>query len=196
MIAMFIMGAFMLGFLDTFLHSRRLAEGSVLEAASTTVISGLVEQMKMLDFDTQTPITATDSEQALYDAFPGPTTKTAPYIRIRLNQSQATWLQCLYNTNTSAPLAPTSTPTSLAALDPARRNVIGPLELSSTTGTRSQPLTLQLWIWVDSISGNDVSEARVVTIVYAYNVAEGNNTRTFIRRLAFVRTPFGPRNTE
>lgn len=194
MIAMFVMAVCLLGFLDAFLSGRRVAEESVLEAASTTVISGLIEQMKMIDFDEGTPIRTTDSEQATYDAFPGASAKTAPYIRVRLNQHQVTWLQCVENTNTASPQGPTTTPTSLAGLNSARRNTIGPLALSSVAGTTSQPLTLNLWVWVDHIAGNDVSEARVITVVYAFDVNEGSTTRTLIRRLAFVRTAFGRRN--
>lgn len=193
MVAMFLMATFMLGFLDTFLQSRRTTEETVMQSAATAMVYGLIEQMKGLNYSSGLPITATDSEQALYDAFPGSTSKTVPYIRMRLNQDQVTWLQCVYNTDSSTYAAPTTTPTSIASLDSTMRNTIGPLKLSNVSGATSQPLQLYVWVWVDTIanSSSDVSDAKAVTLVYAYQVSTGRGTKTIIKRETFVTTLFG-----
>jgi prepilin-type N-terminal cleavage/methylation domain-containing protein len=193
MVAMLLMALVLLGFLDTFIQSRRITEGSVMQMAAVTVVAGLVEQMKMLDYDTSMPAAETDSEQAARDAFPAAAAKAAPYIRVRLNQDQATWLQCANNIDASTFTAPTKAPASTSSLDQAKKNTIGPLALSSVSGAKSQALNLALWIWVDALTGNDVADAKCVTLVYAYDFNDGTRVRTVIKREVFVRTPFGTR---
>jgi prepilin-type N-terminal cleavage/methylation domain-containing protein len=193
MVAMQLMALVLLGFLDTFIQSRRITEGSVMQMAAVTVVAGLVEQMKMLDYDISMPATQTDSEQADHDAFPGTVAKAVPYIRVRLNQDQATWLLCVNNIDSSTFTAPTEAPASTSTLDQAKKNTLGPLALSSVPGAKSQALKLDLWVWVDALTGNDVAEAKCVTLVYAYEFNDGTRVRTVIKREVFVRTPFGAR---
>jgi Tfp pilus assembly protein PilV len=190
-IALTMMAVFLLGFLGTFLQSRRLTEGSVMDSVATSLMYGLVEQMKELSYDTMLPISgAVDPDQAVYDAFPG-SGKSLPYIRVRLNRDQATWLQCTFNTNTAALSAPQEAPSSTSTLDAAMCNTVGPLALSSVSGGTAQQLTLKVWVWVDAIANNaqDVADAKCVTLVYAYDVNVGGRTRTMIKRETFIRAP-------
>jgi Tfp pilus assembly protein PilV len=194
MVAMLLMALFLLGFLDTFMQSRRLTESSVIQSAATTLVTGLIEQMKMLNYDDGMPIASTDTDQSL-DAFDPSNAKAAPYIRVRINQDQMTWLQCVNITVPSVILtAPKSAPqsTSDQSLSAAMKNTIGPLPLSTVSGARSQSLTLDIWVWVEAIKAKDVADAKCVTIVYAYNVNLGRNIKTVIKREVFVRAPFTP----
>lgn len=192
MVAMFLMAGFMLGFLDTFLQSRRATEETILHTAATSVVYGLIEQMKGLNYDFGLPITSTDPDQSDYDAFPDGA-KSPPYIRVRLNQDQATWLRCVNNLNPANYTAPQTTPGSLAELDANMRNTIGPLSMSNVAGAKSHSLRLFVWVWVDSIAdpNADVTDAKAVTLVYAYEFNSGIGVRTIIKRETFVTTRFG-----
>lgn len=188
MFAMTLMATTLLGFLGAFIQSRRVTESSVLHAAATSLVYGIIEQIKTFDYTELVPSTTTDADQATYDAFPG-SGKAAPYIRVRLNQDQVTWLQC--KTTGGAPTSRPSesaTATSLSVPD----NVIGPLALSSVSGTSSQPLTLHVWLWIDEIPdvSRDVSDVKKVTVVYSYSYVDGARTRTVIDREVFLRTRY------
>lgn len=168
-----------------------------MQAAANSVAYGIIEQIKMLEFS-ETPhmdsTTATDGQQ--YDAFPTGKPSTPPYYKgldIRLNQNQITSLNCSYNGDAS--VAPTYTPTSMTdgALLATMKNTIGPLTLSSATGTQSQPLTLYVWAWVDDIGDvtKDIINGKCVTLVYAYEYSDGTGKqKTVINRDVIVRTPF------
>lgn len=186
MIAMTLMATVLLGFLGTFVQSRRISESSVMHAAATSLVYGVIEQMKGLDYTTLLPSTATDSQ--------APASSTPPYIRVRINQDDVVWLQTVYTTSASSPQAPTATPdpsataASLGAVD----NIIGPLPLSSVSGANSQSLTMHVWVWVDEIpdTNNDVTEVKKVTLIYSYQYLDGRTTRTAIDREVFLRTRY------
>jgi type II secretory pathway pseudopilin PulG len=186
MVALWIMAVIMLGFIGTFVQSRRTTESSVMNAAATSLVYGIIEQIKGMDYTTLVPSTDADAN--------APTGTNPPYIRVRINQDQLAWLRTVYTQAGSTPLAPTTTPvatataTSLGAID----NIIGPLPLSSVSGSRSQRLTLNFWVWVDEMPDvtRDVVQVKRVTIVYTYTVNDGYKTRTIRDREVFIRTRF------
>lgn len=186
MVALTLLTTIMLGLLSAFVHSRRVTEDSVMHAAATSLVYGLVEQMKGLDYTTLLPSTAVDSE--------APAGSTPPYIRVRINQDDIAWLQCVYTAAGTAPQAPTTTPpasataASLGAID----NVIGPLPLSSFAAASSQRLTLNLWVWVDEMpdATADVVDVKRITVVYTYQINDGATIRTIRDREVFIRTRF------
>lgn len=188
MVAMTLLATVLLGFLGTFVQSRRISESSVMHAAASSLVYGIIEQIKGLDYNTLLPSTATDSE--------APASSSPPYIRVRLNQDQVVWLQTVYTTAASglAPQAPTTTPsaTATAASLGAVDNVIGPLPLSSVSGAKSQQLTMHVWVWVDEIPNDayDVTEVKKITLVYSYNYLDGRTTRTAMDREVFLRTRY------
>jgi len=188
MFAMTLMATTLLGFLGAFIQSRRVTESSVLHAAATSLVYGIVEQIKTFDYTTLVPSTSTDPDQATYDAFPG-SGKSAPYIRVRLNQDQVTWLQC--KTTGGAPTSRPSESATASSLD-VPDNIIGPLTLSSVSGTSSQPLTLHVWVWIDEIPdvAHDVSDVKKITLVYSYSYADGARRRTAVDREVFLRTRY------
>lgn len=199
MIALTIFAMFMAGFLATFMQSRRMTESSVLHAACTSVVYGIIEQIKQLDYSSSLPSGVADPAE--------PTTNVTPFIpflRVRISQSQIAYLRAKYtpapSSGSPTPQAPTTTPapsataqatfggTDYASYD----NFLSSIPLSTVTGSMSQTLNLQLWIWVDEIpnSTDDVSECKKVTVVYTYSYQDGSRTRTIRNREVFLRTRY------
>lgn len=195
MVSLFLMAGVMLAFLGTFVQSRRVTEANVLHAAATSLVYGLLEQIKQLDYTTMLPN---------FDADPAaPSGTTPPYVRVRINQDKVVWLRAVYTavtdedpatTSIPAPLGPTETPApdataeSVGALD----NFIGNLPLSTVTGTTSQHINLNIWLWIDGIpnTASDVSEVKKITLIYTYSFIDGSVTRTIRDREVFLRTRY------
>lgn len=191
MVALTLMATVMLGFIGTFIQSRRVTESSVLHAAATSLIYGLIEQIKQLDYSTSLP----NNE---IDPF-APAGQSPPYVRIRLNQSKVVWLTAVHTLPSTAalptaPKGPTSTPapSATAASVGAVDNFIGSLPLSTVTGTTAQQINLNLWMWIDEIpdTATDVSEVKKITLVYTYSYLDGRSTRIVRSREVFLRTRF------
>ncbi len=211
MVALWVLAVVMLGLLGNFIQSRRVSEGAVLHAAATSLIYGLVEQIKQLDYTSLLPNYEADPGVPL-DASNNPTV-TPPYIRLRINQSTVKWIKVVHTTPTDEdpltttilpPQGPTTTPapTATAASVGAIDNFIGNIPLSTVTGTTSQQINLNLWIWIDDIGNKgtwaaettapvpDASEVKKVTIVYTYSYQDGGKTRTIRDREVILRTRF------
>jgi prepilin-type N-terminal cleavage/methylation domain-containing protein len=186
MVALVLMATLMVGFITAFIQSRRVTESSVLHAAATSMIYGVIEQIKQLDYNSLLPNYETDPF--------APVAKTPPYIRVRINQSTVVWLQVVHTAAPGTPLGPTTTPVSTATAGSvgAIQNFIGSIPLSTVTGTASQQINLDIWVWIDEIpdSGNDVSEVKKVTVVYTYSYIDGRATRTIRDREVFLRSRF------
>jgi prepilin-type N-terminal cleavage/methylation domain-containing protein len=187
-IALTLLATVMIGFINAFLQSRRFTESSVLHSACTSLVFGLVEQMKGLDYTTLLPSYEVDTDA------PDDIENSPPYIRLRVNQDLTVWLRVVHTTAGSTPRAPTTTPspTATAASLGAIDNFIGSIPLSTVTGTASQDLSLNIWVWIDEIpdTSHDVSEVKKVTIVYTYSFLDGSSTRTVRDREVFLRTRY------
>lgn len=189
MVALTIMAVIMLGFIGTFLQSRRVTESSVLHAAATSMMYGIIEQIKQLDYTTLLPSYETDPF--------APVSLTPPYFRVRLNQSTVVWLQVVHTpapTDGSSPTpaapittpAPSATTASVGAID----NFLGSIPLSTITGTASQQINLNIWVWIDEIPDGDASEVKKVTVVYTYSYLDGSIERVVRDREVIIRTRF------
>jgi hypothetical protein len=66
------------------------------------------------------------------------------------------------------------------------------LPLSTVTGTRSQNLAVNLWVWIDEIPNttDQVSEVKKITVVYTYSYRDGSSTRTVRDMEVFLRTRY------
>jgi hypothetical protein len=189
MVSITLMAGVMLGFISTFFQSRKASESSVLQSASTSLVYGLLEQMKGLDYTTLLPSYETDPF--------APSGKTPPYIRLRIHQDLTVWLMVTHTRSTDSPNTPkapltcpaaSATAASVNAID----NFIGSIPLSTVTGTASQELSLNLWVWIDEIpdTTKDVSEVKRVTVVYTYSYLDGGTTRTVRDMEVFLRTRY------
>jgi hypothetical protein len=194
MFALTIQATVMLGIIGSFIHSRRLTESTVLNAACTSVVYGIIEQIKQLEYSELLPSQVVDPTDAGNTA--------APNVRVRINQNVVKWLRVVYTPmladgTAATPKGPTVTPSPTApaagvgadgsnALD----NWIGSLPLSTVTGTMSQQINLNLWIWIDEIPDTYVSEVKKVTVVYSYSYVDGSITRFVRDREVFLRSRF------
>lgn len=189
MIAMAILTVSMLGFLSTFLQSRRTTETNVMHAAATNIVYGIIEQIKQLDYTTMLPNGSVD---------PADPSSTAPYtVRVKLNQNTLKWLRVTYTASPTTPKAPLTNPNPYATAASvgtggAIDNVIGPFALSSAAGTASQSISINLWIWIDEIPdlSKDVTDVKRITVVYTYDIKLGSTTRTVRNREVFLRTRY------
>lgn len=189
MVALTLMAGVMLGFIGTFVQSRRVTESSVLHAAATSMMYGIIEQIKQLDYTTLLPSYETDPF--------APTSKTPPYFRVRLNQSTVVWLKVVHTEAGSTPKGPTTTPAPSASAtgvgadgSDAIDNYIGNIPLSTVTGTSSQQINLNIWVWIDEIPDGDASEVKKVTVVYTYSYLDGRVERIVRDREVIIRTRF------
>jgi type II secretory pathway pseudopilin PulG len=200
MVSLTLMATVMAGFMGTFVQSRRVTEGAVLHAAATSMVYGVIEQIKQLDYGSLLPNYEQDPEET--------TSKTPPYIRVRINQGTPIWLMVRHTTAGSTPKAPTTTPAASAVaadvgLSPgAIDNSMGNIPLSTVTGTTSQQINLNFWVWIDEITNtgtwsaegtapvSDASEVKKVTVIYTYQYQDGGKTRTVRDREVFLRTRY------
>jgi len=196
MVSLTLMAGVMLGFIGTFIQSRRVTESSVLHAAATSMLYGIVEQIKQLDYTTLLPSYETDPF--------APGSKTPPYFRVRINQSTVVWLQVVHTTAGSTPKGPTVTPlpqttapnvkidytAGTPVASPAIDNFIGNIPLSTVTGTSSQQINLNIWVWIDEIPDGDASEVKKVTVIYTYSYLDGSVERIVRDREVIIRTRF------
>jgi len=184
MVSITLMATVMLAFTGAFVQSRRVTESAVLHAAATSLVYGIVEQIKQLDYTTLLPNYETDPF--------APTSKTPPYVRVRLNQSTVVWIKVVHTTQGNTPQGPTTTPaaTASAASVGAQQNYIGALPLSTVTGTTSQQINLDLWMWIDEIGSGDAQEVKKITLVYTYSYLDGAVERVVRDREVFLRTRF------
>ncbi len=189
MVALLLLGGTLIAFLGSFIQSRRVTEGSVMHAAATSLVYGLIEQMKGLDYTSLLPSAAVDPDAPSSAAWP------PPYVRLRVNQDLTVWLRTVYTAAPGAAKAPTATPApdvTVASMGNPPTNTIGPLPLSTTAGTRSQALTLQVWLWVDEIpdTTRDVTDVKKITLIYRYYFNDGGTTKAVIDREVFLRTRY------
>lgn len=194
MISLILMATVMLGFISAFIQSRRVTESSVLHAAATSMIYGLVEQIKELDYRTLVPSYEVDPYAPTGTGAP-----VTPYVRVRISQNIVKWLTVVHTlestiTAPTTPQGPTTTPAaaataaSLGAID----NWIGSIPLSTVTGTTSQQINLNIWLWIDEIPdlSRDVAHVKKFTLIYTYSYQDGSMTRTIRDREVFLRTRY------
>lgn len=182
---MFMLSMVMAGVLSALVQSRRLTENSVMHAAASSLVYGMIEQIKMAGYTSQLPSTVTDPL--------APGTVTPPYVKVRINQDTDVWLQAVYSPavdGVADPHGPNTTPaiTVTAAAAGARETTIPSLPLSTTTGAHSQQLQMKVWLWIDELpdTSRDVVQVKKMTLVYTYSYVDGGKTRTIRDREVFV----------
>lgn len=194
MISLLLMATVMLGFIRAFIQSRRVTESSVLHAAATSMIYGLIEQIKELDYTTLVPSYEVDPYAPTGTGAP-----VTPYIRVRISQNIVKWLTVVHTLESTraaptTPRGPTTTPPasatalSLGAID----NWVGSIPLSTVTGTTSQEINLNIWLWIDEIPNvsRDVANVKKFTLIYTYSYQDGSMTRIVRDREIFLRTRY------
>jgi len=207
MCSLFILGLVMLGLIGSFVQSRRVTESAVLHAAATSLVYGFIEQIKDLEYATMLPNYEDDPSVPMSGGVP---VVTPPYIRLRLNQEKIVWLKVVHTSATDedpdtlipSPQGPTTTPGATETVTGAIDNWMGSIPLSTVTGSMSQQINLNLWVWIDDISNKGVWSAEAtqpepdgtnvkrITIIYTYQYQDGGKTRTIRDREVILRTPY------
>ncbi len=194
MVSLTLMATVLISFVGTFVQSRRVTESSVLHAAATSMIYGLIEQIKELDYSTLVPSDEVDPYAPTGVGAPVP-----PYVRVRINQSVVKWIQVVHTlastpTLPTTPQGPATTPSSdaTAASVGAIDNFMGSIPLSTVTGSTSQQINLNIWLWIDEIPdvAHDVANVKKFTLVYTYSYQDGGKTRTIRDSEVFLRTRY------
>jgi prepilin-type N-terminal cleavage/methylation domain-containing protein len=202
MMALLIFGAVMLTVLGSFLRSREGSEAAVLHAAATSLVYGIIEQLRQVPYD-QMPNLSTDPFEIDANGTSIPNTTPAPMVRVRINQDLVKWMRVRHkiwpaNTPPTSWWGPRVTPAPSAvrasvggpvadngeALD----NLILDLPLSQISGTNSQALDLNFWIWVEEIPDDYTPRVKRITIVYTYEYMHGGTKRTVRDREVFLLT--------
>lgn len=186
--ALTILSVTTMGFIASFLQSRRMSESSVLHAAASSLVYGIVEQIKSLEYSTALPSRENDVNPDDPDVIWG----EAPFVRVRLNQDESAWLRVVYTGPEATPRGPTTTPAPGVTPSGAISNVLDSLPLSTVAGATSQELALTVWVWIDELApaGNDATEVKKVTVIYTYPFMDGRRRRVVVDREVFIRTRF------
>ena len=200
MVAGFILTTVMLGMLGTFLQSRRSTESSILQAATSSFIYGIVEQLKTLPYrpSTNTEDSVLPAITAADDTYPpagttqqplGPEQPTPPNIRIRLNQDEYYWLRVGVLPNGNLAPAPAGLPAlNVAAADINARDNWIKVRLSDST-----ELSINIWIWVEELPpdpNRDVVDVKQITLIHTYKFNDGRGERLVRDRDVIIRTRF------
>lgn len=199
MFALVIQAAVMLAIIGSFVQSRRVTEGSVLHAAASSLIYGIIEQIKGLEYTQSLPSTEND----VLPTDPTVILATPPFVRVRINQDRTVWLNVVYTTAAGTPKGPLVNPgPKVLAADvkydaagtissPAVDNFLGSLPLSTVTGTKSQSLALNLWVWIDELAPTgDLTDVKKITVIYTYSYMDGMKEKVVRDREVFIRTRF------
>jgi len=161
------------------LQARRTSEEAIIQNAATSIVYGLVEQMKTLNL----------SNEVTFNQLPSPADADCgqPHVKVRVDNSTTNGVFLI--ASTGAPPEVTPAAAVDAATVSAVDNVVGPFDLSQTTGVSVQPLTITLWLWIEPDYQPTAMEPMCrVTLVYTYRINLGNELRTFRDSVRFVRS--------
>jgi Tfp pilus assembly protein PilV len=210
MVALFILSLSISGILGVQIQSRRLTEGSVYQNTALTIVQGYLEQMKNMNVNQLYP-TPPAGIQALFNDstvdYIHPCTGAVPALNTitpgvtpagvglvdnlrgfdMAKDPSATTETSTDTTNgaTTAQVAWTTAWPSAVTYSTAASNGV----ISSTTGKAD--LHLNLWVWVQDISGSTTANAKQVygiTIIYTWQYLDGGRTRYAIGSVSNIRS--------
>ena len=164
--------------LGTALFARRMSEEAIIQNAATSIIYGIVEQMK----------TVTLSDDTTINQLPSAADDDCGSDHVKVRVDNSTLPNVFLELSSGSPPESLPAATASAADVGATANVIGPFDLSQTNGVRIQPLNIDLWIWIEPDYQPDAMEAMTrVTLIYTYTINNGSARRTFRDCIRFVR---------
>jgi len=212
MVALFILCLSISGILGVMMQSRRLTEGSVYQNTALTIVQGYLEQMKNMNPNQMFPVPAvgiqalfndstvdyihpcTGAIPALSSITPGttPTGAAAGIVDNLRGFDMAKDPSATTETSTDTAYGDTTTqvpwttawPGAVTYATAASNGVI-----SSTTGMKD--LHLNLWVWVQDLSGSTTVNAKQVfgiTIIYTWQYLDGGRTRYAIGSVSNIRS--------
>lgn len=189
MFASGILSMVLLGVLQGMLQSRRQTEGSIRQGTCASLVQGYMEQIKSLKYATtlndlpsspaSTPNAGTVADWQAYVGTPG-TDDNNPTLDLKdSNQADVTFC-----------LAPGTAPTSLPDVSTLPTNAAKHTETVDIDNINSgaDNCTLDMWVWINNLTGTNVVNCKSIVIVYQYTVKDGGRTRTFVEMTRQIRS--------
>ena len=216
-VALFVLSLSISGILAVQMQSRRLTEGSVYQNTALTIVQGYLEQMKNMSLKSlinpdvngnpQLTVsfsipalfsdTTTDSIQTSTGAVPALNTITRGVTTAGIidnlrgfDMAKDPNATTETSTDTTAGVATAQVPWTTVwpnALNYSTATSNG--VVSTTTGKND--LHLNLWVWVQDLSGSTTTNAKQVygiTIIYTWQYLDGGRTRYAISSVRSVRS--------
>lgn len=175
---MFLIAVVSITVLGTALFARRSSEEAIIQNAATSILYGIVEQMK----------TVTLSDEASFNQLPsqGDADCASSHVKVRVDNASLPNVFLILSGGTPPDTLPALTAT--AASVGATNNTIGPFDLSHTNGVRIQPLNIDIWLWIEPNYQPDAMDPMTrVTLIYTYRINNGAGQRVFRDSIRFVR---------
>jgi len=187
MFASGILSMVLLGVLQGMLQSRRQTEGSIRQGTCASLVQGYMEQIKSMkyattnnDLPSSPSATPGAGTLAAWQAYTASGEDSNPTIDI-MDSSQGLVTFCL---------APGTAPTSLPDVSTLPTNAALHTESVDidNIASASDNCTLNMWVWVNNLTGANVANCKQIVIVYQYTVKDGGRVRSFTEMSRQIRS--------
>ena len=178
-----------LGVLQAMLQSRRMTEGSVRQASIASLVQGYMEQFKSIKFAADTsnalPSSSTaspGSTAADWESYTGAPSGIPPILPAKgADQASTT----IYLVPGAAPTSMPDISTLPATGSPAKHTESVDIDnISSSTDNT----VLDMWVWVNDLSGTNVVKCKQIVIVYQWTVKDGARVRYYQDMMRAIRS--------
>lgn len=168
-----VMALLMGGVLAMLIQSRRLTEGSVFQNSTVAIMQGYLEQLKNMEYGQLVCSPATTPASPI----------TLPTL---LDQSTPDPLTLSIGSppTTMPPLGTTpSGAVDNIKVSPTTTGYPAPLgiDINNTPGNPNDDLRLNIWIWVQDLTGTatDVTNSKSITMIYTWGFPDGGRLRSY-----------------
>ena len=189
MFASGILTMVLLGVLQGSLQSRRMTEGSIRQATCASLVQGYMEQIKSMKYaavlnalpvsPASTPGAGAVADWQAYVGTPG-TDDSNPTLTLK-DSAQADSIFCL---------SPGAAPTTLPDISTLPTNAAKHTESVDIDNISSMTdnCTLDMWVWINPLTGTNVQDCRSIVVVYQYSVKDGGRVRYYSDMVRAIRS--------
>lgn len=189
MFASGILTMVLLGVLQGSLQSRRMTEGSIRQATCASLVQGYMEQIKSMKYaavlnalpssPSVTPGAGTVAAWQAYVGTPG-TDDSNPTLTLK-DSSQTDTIFCL---------SPGAAPTTLPDISTLPTNAAKRTESVDIDNIASAAdnCTLDMWVWINPLTGTNVQDCKSIVVVYQYTVKDGGRVRYYSDMVRAIRS--------
>jgi len=175
MIAGVILTMVMLGVLQGTLQSRRMTEGSIRQATVASLVQGYLEQIKGFKYETLTVSpSATPGTGLVSDWDPS-------NIVLLKDSTQSNITICL-----AVGTAPTSLP-NISTLPTDASLHTENVDIDNNNSNNDDTV-LNMWVWVNSLTGGNVADCKSIVIVYQWKVRDGGRVHVYSDMMRTIRS--------
>jgi Tfp pilus assembly protein PilV len=175
MIACIILTMVMLGVLQGSLQSRRMTEGSIRQITVASLVQGYLEQMKGFKYESLTV---------------SPTATPGTGLATDWDDSNVALLKDSSQNNVRICLAVGTAPTSLPDISTLPTDASLHTENVDIDNTNSgtDDTVLNMWVWVNSLTGGNVADCKSIVIVYQWKTRDGGRIHTYSDMMRTIRS--------